>query len=70
MYTSAQDIPLSSLAASKGFSILGAAGNDNSGYSVSGLGDVNGDNIDDVIVGAYNADPTSGGQAGISCYSD
>eukprot|EP01032_Pedospumella_encystans_P016379 gene16379-biopygen13389 len=50
-------LPTTAMAASVGFRILGAAAGDSSGYTVSGAGDINGDGIDDVIVGAYFADP-------------
>ncbi len=40
-----------------GFLINGEAAGDNSGFSVSGTGDVNGDGLDDLIVGAFGADP-------------
>ena len=39
----------------RGFRIDGAAANNFAGFSVAGAGDVNGDGIDDVIVGAYQA---------------
>ena len=37
--------------------IQGAAADDYSGLSVSGAGDVNGDGIDDLIIGAYRCRP-------------
>ncbi len=39
-----------------GFAITGQAAGDNSGRSVSATGDVNGDGLADLIVGAYNKD--------------
>ncbi len=45
-----------------GFVMNGAGPGDHSGYSVSGTGDVNGDGLTDVVVGAYGA----GGGAGKS----
>ncbi|HEY5143557.1 MAG TPA: integrin alpha [Solirubrobacteraceae bacterium] len=47
-----------------GFSIGGAAPNDLAGWSVAGAGDVNGDGLADVIVGAPAADPGSRADAG------
>ena len=46
-----------------GFRIVGEMGNDYAGFSVSSAGDVNGDGVDDVIVGAFGED-TGGSQAG------
>jgi len=40
---------------SRGFVLTGIGRNDLSGTSVSGAGDVNGDGIDDVIIGARSA---------------
>jgi hypothetical protein len=42
---------------SAGFLLNGIDVLDRSGYSVSDAGDVNGDGIDDLIIGAYCADP-------------
>jgi hypothetical protein len=39
---------------------------DHSGYSVSNAGDVNGDGLDDLIIGAYGADPSGKSSAGKS----
>ncbi len=49
-----------------GFAINGINTGDRSGVSVSGVGDVNGDGLDDVIVGAYYADPGGVNNAGQS----
>ncbi len=53
----AADIDLSSLDGSNGFRLDGVAEGNYSGASVSNAGDVNGDGFDDVIIGAYKADP-------------
>jgi hypothetical protein len=51
---------------SNGFAINGIAANDESGYSVSSAGDVNGDGFDDLIIGARFADPNGIDLAGQS----
>ncbi|WP_426954136.1 beta strand repeat-containing protein [Muricoccus radiodurans] len=56
---------LGSLTAAQGFRLDGAAANDRSGYSVSSAGDVNGDGYDDLLIGAYQADP-NGSNSGSS----
>ncbi len=48
-----QVIDLSDLTAEQGFIIQGDADGDSAGFSVSSAGDVNGDGIDDIIVGAF-----------------
>src|SRR4028119_247463 len=60
------NLNLSALNGSNGFAINGIAANDSSGFSVSSAGDVNGDGIDDLIIGAYGADPNGIGDAGQS----
>src|SRR4028119_972941 len=56
---------LSTLNGSNGFAINGIAASDESGLSVSSAGDVNGDGLEDLIIGARGADPngTSSGQS-------
>ena len=49
-----------------GFVINGQSANELSGRSVASAGDVNGDGFDDLIVGAYRADPAGGSDAGKS----
>ncbi|MFZ3120777.1 MAG: hypothetical protein WA159_20935, partial [Variovorax sp.] len=49
-----------------GFVINGQSESDYSGYSVSSAGDVNGDGLADLIVGAMNSDSTGGVDAGRS----
>ena len=58
-------LDLSSLDGSNGFRLDGEAKFDRSGFSVSNAGDVNGDGLGDVIVGALGADP-NGGYSGSS----
>ncbi|MFW9259163.1 Ig-like domain-containing protein, partial [Nostoc sp. CALU 546] len=48
---------LSTLNGSNGFVINGIDAGDNSGFSVSNAGDINGDGIDDLIIGVYRANP-------------
>ena len=53
------NVDLNHLAATQGFAILGINPRDGVGTQVSGIGDINGDGFDDVIVGAPGVD--SGG---------
>ncbi len=50
-------LALSSLNGADGFRLNGAVANDTAGRSVAAAGDVNGDGIDDLIIGASGADP-------------
>ncbi len=57
-------IELSALTGSDGFRLNGAAANDRAGRAVSEASDVNGDGFDDLLVGAYGADPNGDPSAG------
>jgi Ca2+-binding RTX toxin-like protein len=59
-------LDLSTLNGSNGFAINGIAAYDESGFSVSSAGDVNGDGFDDLIIGAISADPNGISSAGQS----
>ncbi|MDP3253392.1 MAG: FG-GAP-like repeat-containing protein [Hydrogenophaga sp.] len=54
------------IAMAQGFVINGQAAGDSSGFSVSAAGDVNGDGLADLIVGAFESDPATGDAAGRS----
>ena len=57
---------LSDLDGSNGFVLNGIDSMDRSGLSVSNAGDVNGDGIDDIIIGARYGDPNGNSSAGES----
>ena len=61
----AANLNLSTLDGSNGFKISGVGAGDESGFSVSAAGDVNGDGFDDLIIGAYRASP-NGSSSGAS----
>ena len=62
----AASLDLSALDGTNGFRLDGIDGSDQSGVSVSGAGDVNGDGIADLIIGARFADPDGKSLAGES----
>ena len=62
----APSLDLATLDGSNGFVINGIKEDDWSGESVSGAGDINGDGIDDLIIGAPRASPNGNASAGES----
>ncbi|MDQ3775096.1 MAG: hypothetical protein M3461_12425 [Pseudomonadota bacterium] len=58
-------LELSALDGTNGFKLSGVAFDDRSGSAVSTAGDVNGDGVDDLLIGAFGADP-NGGLSGAS----
>ncbi len=59
-------LDLATLNGTNGFRIDGIDADDRSGISIASAGDVNGDGFDDLIIGAYRADPNGDSQAGES----
>ena len=59
-------LDLSTLDGSNGFRIDGIDTSDFSGRALSSAGDVNGDGFDDILIGAYGADPGGNTYAGES----
>ncbi len=62
----AENVALSGLTGDNGFRLLGGNNFDRTGRAVAGAGDVNGDGVDDIIIGAYGAAPN--GQASGASY--
>jgi hypothetical protein len=60
----AANLELSTVDGSNGIKFIGASAKDYAGASVSGIGDVNGDGFDDLLIGAYQTDPNGHVNAG------
>ena len=59
-------VELNALVTCQAVTFNGALASDKSGYSVSGVGDVNGDGLDNIVIGAIGASPNGKTQAGMS----
>jgi Ca2+-binding RTX toxin-like protein len=59
-------LPLASMNSGDGYRQDGSLGFEFTGGSVSGIGDFNGDGLDDFVVGAFGVDTTLGGNVGAS----
>ncbi|MGA8277155.1 MAG: integrin alpha [Rhodanobacteraceae bacterium] len=64
-HAGAAAIQLGNLNGSNGFRLDGESAGDDSGFSVAGAGDINGDGIDDVVIGAARSD-SNGFESGSS----
>ncbi|MEO1149170.1 MAG: calcium-binding protein, partial [Cyanobacteria bacterium J06638_22] len=62
----APSLELADLNGINGFVVTGVTDDDYAGNSVSGVGDINGDGIDDLIIGAFRASPNDNMDAGAS----
>jgi hypothetical protein len=62
----AASVTLSTLDGTNGFRLNGVAPGDASGWSVASAGDINGDGLKDLVIGAYLSDPGGNGGAGSS----
>lgn len=60
------DLDLSDLDGRNGFTLLGIDSEDYAGFDVSSAGDLNGDGFDDLLIGAFGADPGGASRAGES----
>ncbi len=57
-------VELSAINGTNGFKIVGETAGDQTGYSATSIGDINGDGIDDIAIGAIAADPSGKSSAG------
>lgn len=62
--TSYQDLALATLDATQGYRLVGAAAGDAAGHAVANIGDINGDGVGDMLIGAPGTDPGGRSDAG------
>ena len=58
------DLTAAALNGTRGYVFEGISVGNNSGWSVSSAGDINGDKVNDLLIGAYYADPNGKTNAG------